>query len=172
MKRFVLVAFLGLFLAPAFGQNPDAQRAALDKLSFLEGEWTGTAWAILEDGSRIDLNQHEKVTRKAGGLMLAIEGTGTDPSSGDVSYEAFATVYQDFQTGQLKMFGGTSDGRNGEMEIVLTDDQARWSPRGMGANVRYTITLTEDGRWLEKGEFSPDGQNWIQFFEMTLRKID
>lgn len=38
-----------------------------------------------------------------------------------------------------------------------------------GGQVRYTINIHEDV-WLEKGEYSSDGQTWQQFLEMRLRR--
>jgi hypothetical protein len=31
--------------------------------------------------------------------------------------------------------------------------------------------VTEKGEWNEVGEFSRDGEKWMQFFEMTLTKV-
>ncbi len=28
-----------------------------------------------------------------------------------------------------------------------------------------------NGTWNEKGAFSPDGNNWMQFMEMNLKKV-
>lgn len=40
-----------------------------------------------------------------------------------------------------------------------------------GGDIRFTITLTEKDEWHEAGEFSRDGKNWIEFFEMTLQRV-
>lgn len=174
MKR--LLSTLAIFLliaAPAFGQNPESQRQAIDKLSFLEGEWQGEAWTVLPDGTRLELDQTERVRRTVGGLALIIEGEGRDKTSNDVIYEAMATVFHDFQTNDYYMYGGTSDGRNGPMDFEILDDRRlRWAPKGMAANVRYTISMSDDNQWHEVGEYSQDGQNWMQFFEMTLRRAE
>lgn len=42
---------------------------------------------------------------------------------------------------------------------------------GNGFKIRYTITLSDAGQWIEKGEWSRDGENWSQFFGMTLDKV-
>ncbi|HEX7069212.1 MAG TPA: hypothetical protein VF190_00330 [Rhodothermales bacterium] len=172
MKRFFSLALFLVVSTSAYGQNPATQRQALDKLSFLEGDWTGEAWATLQDGSRIEMTQTEQVRRKVDGLALLIEGAGRNKGSDEVSYQALATIFQDFQSGAYRMFGGTSDGRNGEMEVEVGDKRVVWWPKGMQNNVRYTITISDSGQWVEVGEFSPDGQSWIQFFGMTLSKVN
>lgn len=70
------------------------------------------------------------------------------------------------------MYGGTSDGRHGEMELSLLDDGLKWSPKGMESTVRYTLTMSGEDEWLEKGEYSRDGKDWTQFFQMTLHRTD
>lgn len=170
MKRTILTTLLGLLTLTAVAQDPEAQRAAIEKLAFLEGDWSGTAIATLPDGSRIEMAQTERVSRKVGGLAITFEGTGRDRSTGEVAFEAFASVFQDFQTGEYRMYGGTSDGRNGEMELRLVENGVQWWPKGMEESVRYTITVSDDGQWVENGEYSMDGQTWMSFFQMTLTR--
>ena len=43
-----------------------------------------------------------------------------------------------------------------------------WFPN---EQVRYIITLNEKGQWFEIGEYNM-GDRWIQFFEMTLDKVE
>lgn len=42
-----------------------------------------------------------------------------------------------------------------------------WYPSG---NTRYVIELNESGEWFETGEINQNG-TWVQFFEMTLKKV-
>ena len=37
--------------------------------------------------------------------------------------------------------------------------------------VRFTIGLDAQGQWHEVGEFSRDGTQWMQNFEMTLHRV-
>lgn len=116
MRRITTTLLLCLLTIPAFAQDPSAQRAAIDKLGFLVGEWSGDAWAVLPDGSRIVMSQTERVTRKVDGLAMTIEGVGRDAATDDAVFEAFATVFLTPRPEHTECTGGPP-----------TEGTARWS---------------------------------------------
>jgi len=61
-------------------KQPDieAQRAAMKKLEFLVGEWSGEASVLRGPGQFADLTQTESVRFTLDGLVLMIEGVGRD----------------------------------------------------------------------------------------------
>jgi hypothetical protein len=62
--------------------NLDAQRAAMKKLGFLVGEWSGEATLLRGPGLFADLSQIEVAEFKVDGLVLMIEGTGRTKTEG------------------------------------------------------------------------------------------
>jgi hypothetical protein len=181
MKR-VLLTVLGLAAlvvpgtaaAQAQGALADssARRVAMDRLSFLEGDWTGDAWVAQGPGRRLELRQEESVRRKVGGQILLVEGVGrrlTDGVPGDTAFNAVGVI--DWAPdGGYRMRSYILSGQRGDFPLTLADSGFAWGydqPRG---RVRYTMRLTPEGRWHEVGEYSPDGQRWFPVFEMTLTR--
>ena len=37
--------------------------------------------------------------------------------------------------------------------------------------MRFTLHLNDKNQWVEIGEFSRDGNQWMKFMEMTLDKV-
>ena len=54
----------------------EAQRAAMKKLSFLVGKWSGEAHILRGTGEPLELIQTEEAQYKLEGLVLIIEGMG------------------------------------------------------------------------------------------------
>ena len=56
--------------------NVEAQRAALKKLDFLVGEWSGEASVLRGPGLFVEMTQTESAQYKLDGLLLEIAGVG------------------------------------------------------------------------------------------------
>lgn len=148
----------------------------MKKLDFLAGEWKGEGWIQMGPGKPQHMIQTERVTPKAGGNALLIEGLGRakkeDGTAGEVVHEAVALVRWDEQAEQYR-FSTVVAGR-GMAEPWLEVRGANHVVWGMDTpqgKIRYTITLTEKGEWFETGEYTRDGEKWTKFFEMTLQKV-
>jgi hypothetical protein len=70
----------------------DAQRAAMKKLSFLVGKWSGEARTFRVPGQPVELTQTEEVEYKLDGLILIIEGVGRTKSDGRVVLQALGIL--------------------------------------------------------------------------------
>ena len=62
----------------------DEQRAAMKKLGFLVGEWSGEASVLRGPGQFVELAQTESAQFKLDGLVLMIEGVGRAKADGRV----------------------------------------------------------------------------------------
>src|SRR5712692_10344383 len=62
--------------------NLEAQRAAMKKLAFLVGKWSGEASVLRGPREFVDLWQTEEAQFKLDGLLLIIEGAGRLKSDG------------------------------------------------------------------------------------------
>jgi hypothetical protein len=164
----VLIALAAAAPAPAADE--------MRKVDFLIGEWKGEAWFQMGPGKREYALQHEKVTPRAGGAALQIEGTGRhkkeDGTAGDVIHDAFAMLRWDDNAKQFRFSTAVAGRGTAEPSFEVTaTNRAVWKMELPQGKMRYTISLNDKGEWFEIGEFSRDGEKWVQFFEMTLQKV-
>lgn len=168
-------AVLALAAGPAWSQaHPSAtgsaeQRAAIDALDFLNGEWRGEAIAYGPDGEQVVLTQTERVGDLLGGWVKLVEGRGYD-ADGNTAFNALAVISWDEAEGRYR-FRTWANGRGGDFRFERTDTGFRWEvPAGPGAVVRYTATVA-DGVWHEVGDYIREGAEPVRTVEMTLRRI-
>jgi hypothetical protein len=169
MKRVVMIVVM--LLSATFAYGADEMKA----LDFLIGEWTGEASIQMGPGKREVVLQTEKVTLKAGGKALLIEGLGRrkleNGSAGDVVHDAVALVSWDKTKKTYRFDAHVAQQESVDTTLNLTaPNTAVWGLDTPNGKVRYTIRLTEKGEWNEVGEFSRDGEKWMKFFEMMLTK--
>ena len=169
MKRVVMVLALVLVASCAYGAEE------LGKLDFLVGEWKGEAWIQMGPGKRENVIQTEKVTRKAGGKVLLVEGLGTkkleDGSAGEVAHDAIALISWDKAKSTYRFIGHVAQQESVDTALDMTAPNTLvWGFDTPQGKVRFTILLNEKGQWNEVGEFSRDGTAWMKFMEMTLTK--
>ena len=119
----VLAAFsLGFASMAQAPRTPDveAQRAAMKKLSFLIGKWSGEASVLRGPGQFVELSQTEEAQFKLDGLVLMIEGVGRTKSDGKLALQALGLISFDDESGTYRM-RAFNDGRWLETEVKLAD---------------------------------------------------
>lgn len=164
------LAVMLVVAAPLAGQARVAVTGPVAPFSMLLGRWEGPATIDMGPRGKLTLTQREWVHTASGGTVIAVTGQGTD-STGRVAFDAFAVIYPD-RNGKPALRAHRMDGQWVDPELVVVGQGFVWSftdPRA--GKVRYTFRLTPAGEWHEIGERSPDGQNWIPFMEMTLKRI-
>jgi hypothetical protein len=169
MKRTVVILLAVSVSLSAFAADE------MKKLDFLIGEWKGEATMQMGPNRRDSVIQLEKVTAKAGGKVLLVEGLGRkkleDGSAGDVVHDAIAMISWDKTKNTYRFDAHVAQQESVDTSLNLTAPNTLvWGFDTPQGKVRYTIRLTEKGEWNEIGEFSRDGAKWMQFFEMTLTK--
>jgi hypothetical protein len=169
--RKLLCALLFTFIAIAAHAADE-----MKKLDFLAGEWKGEGWLQRGPAPRESVLQREVVTPRAGGQVLLVEGTGRAKleggAAGDVVHDAIGFISWDPEKKQYRFVAHTAASGSVETTMDVGDRKAVWGfDTPQGGRVRYTIRLTDKGEWNEIGEFSRDGEKWMQFFEMTLTKV-
>ena len=117
------------------------------------------------DGQKHMFQQTEKVQFKLDSMILLIEGTGK--AGGKIIHHALAIVSYDKTDSDFNFQSYLMDGRSGSYSAELIDDTFCWYPNEY---IRYIIKIAENGSWSEIGEMKR-GEEWRQFFEMTLNKI-
>ena len=155
--------------------DPVARREAMQKLAFLVGEWSGDARMMMGPGRTENVRQTEHVRFALSGQVLVIDGIGRtlkDGTVGDTAFQAFGMLDWRPERGyQLRSM--THEGREGTFVVApLAEGQGfTWGFEVPGGRTRYTIRLTPEGEWHERGEFSRDGQQWFPTMEMRLRRV-
>jgi hypothetical protein len=172
-KRVLLVAVLCVITATSavaqIRPNVDAQRDAMQKLAFLVGQWKGEATVSTGPGGPRRLEQTEDVQFKLGGLVLLIEGTGRNPVSGAVEFNALATVSFDEASGAYR-FRAYSGGNYVETALTVRDRGVEWGFTAGAATVTNTMHLDDSGQWVEVTDVVIGGGPPRRTTELRVRK--
>jgi len=147
----------------------------LESLKFIIGQWEGEGWMMTQTGKQ-STKIKETASCKAGCTVLTLEGLGTKldtiTNQEKVVHDAFGVIYLDPETNTLAM-RAYKDGFVNESSIeFINDKKIRWFldiPNG--SKVRFTTDFNTENKWYEIGEFSRDGNQWMQFLNMELTKI-
>jgi hypothetical protein len=170
-----LVASSLLFAGPALAQGPPnadsllmVQRAALARLSFMDGVWRGQATTALPSGEKKTVTQTERIGPFLDGAVRVIEGRGYD-ADGKVAFNAFGILSYDPAKKAITM-RSYAMGMAGDFAYSPAD----WGyvceiPAG-GLTIRYTAAV-HGGKWHEIGERVVTGGDAVRFFDMTLTRV-
>lgn len=171
LKLFLFAAALVL---PAMAQLPrfpdlQAQRAAMKKLSFLIGKWSGEARLQRRPGEQLELIQTEDAQYKLDGLVLMIEGLGRNKADGKIALQALATVSYDDEAGAYRM-RAYNDGRYLETELKLAENGkgATWGFALGDIKTSSVLQINEQGDWTELAEITIGSQPPRQLMELTV----
>lgn len=146
----------------------EAQRAAIDRLAFLDGEWRGEA-IVSGPAGPMTLTQTERVGSMLGGSIKVIEGRGY-AADGSTQFNAMAMVSWDAPAGRYG-FRSYAQGYSGDFAFEVTDDGFRWeTPAGPNAKIQY-VAVVRDGTWHEVGTYVAVGQPPRQTIEMRLTRV-
>lgn len=166
------LAFSPHFAPAAQGPPPNdlsAQRAAMQKLAFLRGRWSGPATVVAGPGRTLHLTQTEKVQYKLGGLVLLVEGQAANPQ-GKALFRALATIAYD-DASRTYRFRAYHNGRYLDTALSVVPDGFSWGFAAGPAQVTNTMHLTPQGQWHEVTETSFRGGPAHSSVEMTLRRV-
>jgi len=176
--RFAAAAtlvLLSLPFAPPLAAQPADHSEAVEKamapMSWWVGRWEGPGWTMGPDRQRTEVEVVEIVESRIDGQVLVFEGIGTDAATGKVGHHALGVLSfdGDEQTYRLRTFrsGGVLDP---DVE-VKPDGTLIWGFDQGSGRIRFTVRHTEDDRWVETGEYSPDGQQWFPMLGMELSRV-
>lgn len=141
-----------------------AQREAMARLAFLDGQWRGVG----RMGSEA-FTQTERVGSLLGGSIKLLEGRAYD-GEGNTVFNAFATISYD-PVKQAYIMRSHAMSYDGDFPLTVRPDGFSWvQPMGPGASIRYTATIKGD-EWLQIGERIAGDAPPVKMFEMKLRRI-
>lgn len=147
-----------------------AQREAMAKLAFMDGEWRGSAWTqmMAPQGEKHVLTQTERVGTFLDGTVRVIEGRGYE-ADGKVTFNAFAVISYKPETRAYSM-RSYAMGNSGDFVLVPTADGFTWEIPAGPMTIRYTATV-KDGVWKEVGDRIAPGKDPVRFIEMDLKRV-
>ena len=170
--RFKYVVSLLLISLLSFSLAQSESRPVIAEtppFSTMLGNWEGEGWSMMGPDQRVEFNQTEQIEAKAGGTVISVTGTGRDPETNEISFEAFATAAYNAEGNVV--WTAYNGGNALALEPEFTDTTFIWGFDVEGGEVRYTITVEGD-TWEQVGEFSPDGgETWFPNFGMTLTRV-
>ncbi len=171
---FIIMAFL--MMTPTFSQNqPEKVTNSMEPLFFMMGKWEGTGWTMTREG-KSNSNIKEHVYCKTDCNILVAEGLGTktNPETNEtiVVHEAFGVMFKDPETGKFTL-RAYKDNNISISEVEIIDEKIiRWKLELPNqGTVRFTSDYSQKDKWIEIGEFSRDGENWMQFLGMDLTRV-
>ncbi|MEO8575730.1 MAG: DUF1579 domain-containing protein [Gemmatimonadales bacterium] len=146
-----------------------AQKAAMATLSMMDGIWRGPASTILENGTKHDVIQTERIGPFLDGSIKLLEGRGYDAATGAVTFNAFGTISYD-QNAKAYTIHSYAQGRAGDFKLTPTADGYSWEIPAGPVTIRYTAVI-KDGAWKEVGDQIIPGRDPVRFFEMNLKRV-
>jgi hypothetical protein len=150
----------------------EAQRLAMDKLSFLVGDWSGEAAVLRGPGQFTDLRQTESAHFKLDGLVLMIEGVGRAIADGKVALQALGLISFDDETAAYRM-RAFNDGRWLESEVKLVDggNAISWGFALGEIRTSTVLRINENGEWTELGELTIGNRPPQKMMDLTVRRV-
>jgi hypothetical protein len=172
MKKLLLFAFVivaaSASVAIAQETSPQLARNEVKKLDGMVGLWKGSGW-IQTGPTREAFTGTEHVQRKLDGLALLVEGKFAT-AEGQVIHETLAVLDYDVKASKFRFATYLATGITGNFDFRVGADAYEWGFKTPAGFVRYQIKTTSE-TWSEVGEFSKDGEKWMKFFEMNLKKV-
>src|SRR5262249_37723472 len=152
-------------------RNPDlaAQHAAMQKLAFLVGDWSGEARIFRSGAEPVELAQTEHAEFKLDGLLLLIEGIGCSKTGGGIVLQALGIVSYNDEASTYHM-RAYNDGRYLETEVKLQADgkALTWGFALGEIRTCSLLRLDNQGRWTELHEITVGSQPSRRFMEVTV----
>lgn len=151
--------------------NIEAQRAAMQKLAFLIGDWSGEASVLRGPGQFVDLAQTEHAEFKLDGLLLMIEGVGRLKSDGTPVLQALGVICFDDSSEQYRI-RAFNDGRWLESELKLLDEAPAisWGFTLGEMSTHSVLRINERGEWIEHAALTIGNRPPQKLIDLTVRR--
>jgi hypothetical protein len=171
---FMAAISLGLACMAQVPRTPDveAQRAAMKKLNFLIGTWSGDASVLRAPGQFLELSQTEEAQFKLDGLVLMIEGVGRTKSDGKLALQALGLISFDEESETYRM-RAFNDGRWLETEVRLDNagNAITWGFTLGEMKTNSIMRLNEKGEWTEHTELTIGTRSPQKLMDLTVRRV-
>jgi hypothetical protein len=185
----VVIAALSLGIAgmaqTSHTPDVDAQRAAMKKLSFLVGKWSGEGTLLVAPGQYAELAQTEEAQFKLDGLVLMIEGVGHPKSDGNVAHlaspadantaagiKALGLISFDDESGSYHM-RAFNNGRWLESDVKLTGEGngLSWGFTLGDIRTNSVLHINEKGEWTEDAHLTIATRPPQKLLSLTVHRL-
>jgi hypothetical protein len=149
----------------------EAQRAAIKKLAYLIGQWSGEARVLRRPDQPLELNLTEEAQYKMDGLLLMIEALGRKTTDGGIALQALGIISYDDESATYRM-RTYNDGRYLETEVKCMDacKELSWGFVLGDIRTNSSLRVSEKGEWTELHEITVGSQAPRKFMELTVRR--
>jgi hypothetical protein len=180
MQKLIAYLLIGFLPTPLLAQQSATKEAeGLSMVHWMVGRWEGESWLEFEPGQRKINHALESVQSRVGDAVLLIEGYHKGKIAGEaekaedvVIHDLIRILLYDSKAKRYRFVAYTARQGYGDFQAKLADGGWGWEMTTPSGSVRFTITHTDKDEWSEKGEASPDGKTWRQFFGMTLHRVE
>ncbi len=151
--------------------NIEAQRAAMKKLEFLVGDWSGEASVLRGPGQFVDLAQTESAQFKLDGLLLVIEGVGRGQTDHRPALQSLGLISFDDDAGTYQM-RAFNDGRWVETEVKLADDgkSISWGFALGEFKTSTVLRINDNGEWTQLGQLTIGDRPPQKMMDLKVRR--
>jgi hypothetical protein len=169
------LAVAALLLSPALLAAAPGQPAPVANkmapLANLVGEWRGSGWMMLPDGTRQPFESRETVTKRLSGAALLVEGRHWQPGKPDaLVHDAMAMLTWDSRANAYRFRSALASGMSGDFPLEVGPDRFSWRmDLPGGTRIEYTTDFS-GGTWRERGRRIAADGTATDFFEMTLKR--
>jgi len=152
--------------------NIEFQQAAMKRLDFLVGEWSGEASVARGPAVVVELEQSEVAQFKLDGLVLLIEGIGRTKSDGKLALQALGLISFDDASGSYRM-RAYNDGRWLETDVKLLEDGKglSWGFSLGDISTKSVLRINDKGEWTELAEITIGGRPPQKLMELVVRPV-
>jgi hypothetical protein len=170
---FAAAAVLTIAAAPAAAQelSPNgtpAQREAMARLSWMDGEWVGMAETYAGPGRTRTLRHTERIGPMLGGAIKVVEGRSYD-EAGNTAFNAFAIISWDEATGGYVM-RSYAGGHASDFPLTADASGFRWSVQTERGPIDY-VTVHAPGEWVETGDMQIPGRDPLRVITLRLKRV-
>lgn len=174
MKKLLILCSLTVISHYAYCQrmHPKMEeiKKAMLKLEFLCGTWTGPGWTQQGPNARNSFIADEKASFKLDSTLILLEGQGYTEDRKQIHHDAIGLVTFDPEKNTYEVRTALASGYITNATGYFEGEKFIWGFSVPTGNMKYEILLDNEGRWIESGFFSPDGDNWYPTMQMKLTK--
>ena len=175
MKFLFIITISAVFSLSCLAQKGGAeQKAAMQKLHWMTGNWSGTSTASANKIKKITYIR-ESVLPALDGTILLVNVKATDKDSvtnrQTLAYTSFSVISYDAGSKKYRWTSWRTNGHDYEEEpFTVGTNSFEYIAHKEEGKVRYKANLSSKGEFLEKGDYTTDGTSWTPFINMRLLK--
>ena len=159
------------------GRPGDIERAALDRASFLVGEWEGEGWQLTGSGQRVRLWVKESYRYRGDRDLLDMEGRSgvllPDGTRSSERHYALGILYYDRTSDEYRMWHYSDDGEvfTATLDVDIGAKAGEYTRQRVGGgSSRFSVKIGDDGVWVSKVEAINTDNTSLEVVEFRMKR--